>query len=150
MIKEDVNPIGNIRIPTGLFRDISLDEPPVALSQETFTKIPTQPFLSEFSDNVLGNHLLEEPLDKTVSEEPLDKTVLEESFQKKLQGLVKKKQARYEQTKPTYNVQDQNYRFHQEYVVTLAKYYNIPIPILDSNLTLTDLPRRKPLRKPLR
>ena len=107
-----INPIGNIRIPTSLFRDISLDEPPVALSQETFTKIPTQPFLSEFSDNVLGNHLLEEPLDKSV---------LEESFQKKLQGLVKKKQERYEQTKPTYHVQDQNYRFHQEYVVTLAR-----------------------------
>ena len=139
MIKEERNITDETyhRIPTSLFRDISLDEPPVALSQETFTKIPTQPFLSEFSDNVLGNHLLEEPLDKSV---------LEETFQKKLQGLVKKKQERYEQTKPTYHVQDQNYRFHQEYVVTLAKYYNIPIPTLDSNLEQRRFTQEKTLR----
>jgi len=65
---------------------------------------------------------------------------LEEPFQKKLHGLVQKKQKQYEQNKPTYHTQDQNYRFHQEYVVTLAKYYNIPIPTVDRNLTLADLP----------
>ena len=28
----------------------------------------------------------------------------------------------------------------QEYVVTLAKYYNIPVPTVDRSLTLSDLP----------
>jgi len=88
MIKEEVNIPDEIyhRIPASLFRDISLDDSPVSS---------------------------EELSDKSVLEEPCHKSVLEEPFQKKLHGLCKKKQERYEKNKPAYHYQDQNYRFHQ-------------------------------------
>jgi hypothetical protein len=94
--------------------------------------------------------LEEEKLHKSLLERSLykikERKLLEEQFQKKLRGLVQKKQERYERNKPSHNYQDQNYRFNQEYVVTLAKFHNIHIPTLASNLTLSDFPRRP--RKP--
>ena len=131
------------RIPMSFFRDEDPNPNPFIISdienqEENHTKIVLE--------ESLDNPVLEESLDNPVLEESLNNPVLEETFQKKLQGLVKKKQERYEQTKPTYHVQDQNYRFHQEYVVTLAKYYNIPIPTLDSNLEQRRFTQEKTLR----
>ena len=139
MIKEEVNIPDEIyhRIPASLFRDISLDDSPVSSEELSDKSVLEEPCHKSVS---------EEPCHKSVLEEPCHKSVLEEPFQKKLQGLCKKKQERYEKNKPTYHYQDQNYRFHQEYVVTLAKYHNIPIPTVDRSLTLADLPlksRRK-------
>jgi hypothetical protein len=86
--------------------------------------------------NLLSQTNQEESHHKSLLERSLlkikERKLLEEQFQKKLKGLVKRKQEQYEQIKPTYQYQDKNYQFYQEYVVTLAKHYNVPIPTISA------------------
>jgi hypothetical protein len=86
--------------------------------------------------NLLSQINQEESHHKSLLERSLlkikERKLLEEQFQKKLKGLVKKKQEQYEKIKPTYQYQDKNYQFYQEYVVTLAKHYNVPIPTISA------------------
>ena len=120
-------------IPNSLVHELDFSPPPSNISEELDQE--------EIHTKMVNTHksLLENSLYK-IKERKLQ----EELFQKKLQGLVKKKQERYETVKPNYQSQDKNYQFMQKYVVPMAKYYNVPMPPLanPNKLTLADFPRR--------